>query len=195
MRGIIMHGPGDVRVDVRETPTIEEPTDAVYPSGRRLRLRLRPLALPRCRCTGRAADGPRIRRRRRTDRAGCADRGSRRLRRRVLRHLRQHLRDLPEPATSPGASTGSSSTARSGPKPNMHASHTPMAHLWRPPNTRTRTSFRPCWPPRTCWAPGGSPLMPPRWVRAQQSRSSATVPSASWPSSPRSRWVPRRSSR
>lgn len=29
MRGIIMHGPGDVRVDVRETPTIEEPTDAV----------------------------------------------------------------------------------------------------------------------------------------------------------------------
>ncbi|WP_025158017.1 zinc-dependent alcohol dehydrogenase family protein [Leifsonia aquatica] len=29
MRGVIMHGPGDVRVDEREDPTIIEPTDAI----------------------------------------------------------------------------------------------------------------------------------------------------------------------
>jgi threonine dehydrogenase-like Zn-dependent dehydrogenase len=29
MRGVIMHGPGDVRVEEREDPTIQEPTDAV----------------------------------------------------------------------------------------------------------------------------------------------------------------------
>jgi threonine dehydrogenase-like Zn-dependent dehydrogenase len=29
MRGVIMHGPGDVRVEDRETPTIEAPTDAI----------------------------------------------------------------------------------------------------------------------------------------------------------------------
>jgi len=29
MRGVIMHGPGDVRVEERADPRIEEPTDAV----------------------------------------------------------------------------------------------------------------------------------------------------------------------
>lgn len=29
MRGVVMHGPGDVRVEERPTPTIQEPTDAV----------------------------------------------------------------------------------------------------------------------------------------------------------------------
>ena len=29
MRGVIMHGPGDVRVEDREKPTIVEPTDAI----------------------------------------------------------------------------------------------------------------------------------------------------------------------
>lgn len=29
MRGVVMHGPGDVRVEEREHPTIQEPTDAV----------------------------------------------------------------------------------------------------------------------------------------------------------------------
>lgn len=29
MRGVIMHGPGDVRVEDREDPRIQEPTDAV----------------------------------------------------------------------------------------------------------------------------------------------------------------------
>ena len=29
MRGVIMHAPGDVRVEDRENPTIVEPTDAI----------------------------------------------------------------------------------------------------------------------------------------------------------------------
>ena len=29
MRGVIMHAPGDVRVEERENPTIIEPTDAI----------------------------------------------------------------------------------------------------------------------------------------------------------------------
>ena len=29
MRGVVMHAPGDVRVEEREDPQIEEPTDAV----------------------------------------------------------------------------------------------------------------------------------------------------------------------
>ena len=29
MRGVIMHAPGDVRVEDRENPTIIEPTDAI----------------------------------------------------------------------------------------------------------------------------------------------------------------------
>ena len=29
MRGVVMHAPGDVRVEVREDPTILEPTDAI----------------------------------------------------------------------------------------------------------------------------------------------------------------------
>lgn len=29
MRGVVLHGPGDVRVEEREDPTIQEPTDAV----------------------------------------------------------------------------------------------------------------------------------------------------------------------
>jgi len=29
MRGVIMHGPGDVRVEERERPQIVEPTDAI----------------------------------------------------------------------------------------------------------------------------------------------------------------------
>jgi hypothetical protein len=44
MRGVVMHGPGDVRVEERERPRIVEPTDAII---RVLRLRIRPLALPR----------------------------------------------------------------------------------------------------------------------------------------------------
>ena len=29
MRGVVMHGPGDVRVEERERPRIVEPTDAI----------------------------------------------------------------------------------------------------------------------------------------------------------------------
>ena len=29
MRGVIMHAPGDVRVEDRDMPTIEQPTDAI----------------------------------------------------------------------------------------------------------------------------------------------------------------------
>ena len=47
MRGTVMHGPGDVRVEERDEPRIIEPTDAIIRVRRGLRLRLRPLALPR----------------------------------------------------------------------------------------------------------------------------------------------------
>ena len=34
MRGVIMHAPGDVRVEERDDPTIVEPTDAIIRSPR-----------------------------------------------------------------------------------------------------------------------------------------------------------------
>jgi hypothetical protein len=46
MRGVIMHGPGDVRVEERERPQIVEPTDAKSPRPRVLHLRIRSLAVP-----------------------------------------------------------------------------------------------------------------------------------------------------
>ena len=47
MRGVIMHAPGDVRVEDRENPTIVEPTDAIIRVAAILHLRIRPLAVPR----------------------------------------------------------------------------------------------------------------------------------------------------
>ena len=41
MRATIIHGPGDIRVEDRNYPTVQLPTD------RLLRLRIGPLALPR----------------------------------------------------------------------------------------------------------------------------------------------------
>ena len=52
MRGVIMHAPGDVRVEDRENPAIIEPTDAIIRCRRVLHLRIGPLAVSRRRHRG-----------------------------------------------------------------------------------------------------------------------------------------------
>ncbi len=47
MRGAVLYGPGDVRLDERDEPRIEAPGDAIMRLGRQLRVRLGPVALPR----------------------------------------------------------------------------------------------------------------------------------------------------
>ena len=47
MRGVVMHAPGDVRVEDRERPDDHRADRRDHPPGRDLHLRLRPVALPR----------------------------------------------------------------------------------------------------------------------------------------------------
>ena len=96
MRGVILYGPRDVRVEERDRPDHHRPDRRRHQAGRRLRLRLGPVALPRHRRRRPARpDGPRVRRHRRRSRLRRHERQARRLRRRLLLRLRQHLRDLP----------------------------------------------------------------------------------------------------
>ena len=111
--GVVMYGPGDVRVEDREDPKIIEPTDAIIRLSRDLHLRQRPVALPRRRAGRPPGDGPRVRRRRRGDRLRGPQRQGRRLRRRLVLGLRQHLRDLP--GRLPGVLRA--------PRPDGHARH------------------------------------------------------------------------
>ena len=50
MLATVLHAPGDVRFEDVAEPKIEKPTDAIIKLVRDLRLRVRPLALPR-RCS------------------------------------------------------------------------------------------------------------------------------------------------
>ena len=68
MRGVVMHAPGDVRVEDREDPKIIEPTDAIIRLTATCICGSRPVALPRRRAGRPPGDGPRVRRRRRGDR-------------------------------------------------------------------------------------------------------------------------------
>ena len=95
MRGVIMHAPGDVRVEDRDEPDHHRTHRRDHPHHRVLHLRLRPLAVPRHGPGRPHAHGPRVRRRRHRDRRGRDDAARRRLRRRLVLRLRQHLRDLP----------------------------------------------------------------------------------------------------
>ena len=118
MRGVVMHAPGDVRVEDRDDPTIVEADRRDHPPRRHLHLRLGPVALPRHRARRRTdADGPRVRRRRRGGR-----------RRRHARQARRSSSSAPSsppttparsaaPATSRAASTASP-WAPSAPRPS-----------------------------------------------------------------------------
>ena len=68
MRQVVMHAPGDVRVEDREDPTIIEPTDAIIRLSATCICGQRPVALPGRRAGRAPGDGPRVRRRGRGDR-------------------------------------------------------------------------------------------------------------------------------
>ena len=53
MQGAILYGPRDVRFEERDAPTIIKPTDAIISDFSHLRLRVRPMALPRHQLRGR----------------------------------------------------------------------------------------------------------------------------------------------
>ena len=108
MKGAVLHGPYDVRIEQRDDPTIVEPTDAI--------IRLSAT----CVCgsdlwpyrgtddsDGPAADGSRVRRHRRSRRRRRHHDQTRPVRDRVVLRLRQHLRDLPGRLPELAASTAS----------------------------------------------------------------------------------------
>ena len=162
MRGAVLHAPGDVRVEERADPTIEQPTDAVirlaatcvcgsdlWPyrgieAGRRAR-----------------ADGPRVRRRRRGGRQRRPHRPARPVRRRLVLRLRQHLRDLPGRLPVPLRARRAGRRHRH-PGRVRRGSRWPTAPSSPPPSCRPTTWSRACWPPPTCSAPAGSAPSPPR---------------------------------
>ena len=163
MRGVMLHGPGDVRVEHRADPTITQPTDAIIRVVRHLRVRVGPVALPRHRPgLGPVADGPRVRRRRRGGRQRRPHRSS--------RASSSSARSSPpttparsaRPATSPAACTPSR-WARSARRRSTRASRWPTARSSPRRTCRPRTWSRACWPPRTSWAPAGSARPRRRW--------------------------------
>ena len=96
MRGAVLHGPHDVRLEQRDDPTIIEPTDAI--------IRLSAT----CVCGSDlwpyrgtddygagGPDGSRVRRHRRSRRRRRHDDQAGPVRDRLVLRLRQHLRDLP----------------------------------------------------------------------------------------------------
>ena len=96
MLATVLHAPGDVRFEDVAEPKIEKPTDAIIKLVGDLRLRLRPLALPRLAAARRPdAHGPRILRRGGRGRQRRQVGEARPVRRRLLLHLRQHLSALP----------------------------------------------------------------------------------------------------
>ena len=118
MRGTVLHAPGDVRVEDRDDPTIEQPTDAIIRLSatcvcgsdlwpyRGIEARRR--AVP---------DGPRVRRHRRGGRQRGPHHQARPVRRRLVLRLRQHLRDLPGRLPELAASTRAD-RRRSAPRPS-----------------------------------------------------------------------------
>ena len=187
MRGAVLHAPGDVRVEERADPTIEQarPTRSSGLSAT-------------CVCgsdlwpyrgiddvTRPDPDGPRVRRHRR----GGRQRGHARCSPASSSSARSSPPTTPArsagPATRPTACTPSS-WAPSAPRPSCSGSRSPTAPWWPPPSCPTTTWSRACWPPPTCWAPAGSPPSAPTSGPARPSRSSATARSACsacWPPS------------
>ena len=187
MRGAVLHAPGDIRVEERQDPTIEQPTDADHPARR-------PPASAARTCGPTAASKPinpptpmgheyvgiveEV-----GDEVTHHQAGP--VRRRLVLRLRQHLRDLPgrlPVLLRPPAARW----VPSAPRPSGCASRWPTAR-WSPrPGCPPTTWSRACWRPPTCSAPAGSAPSPPRPDRARPSPSSATVRSACsacWPPS------------
>ena len=187
MRGVVMYGPGDVRVEDRPEPTILKPTDAIIRlsatciCGSDLWPYRGADALDRA-----VADGPRVRRHRRGGRLGGHHDQAGPVRRRVVLRLRQHLRDLPgrlpdllHPPRGPRRAGGAQAQRMRVPLADgtlVATPEVPDAETW------SRTS----WPPPTCSAPAGSPPSPPRSAQARPSPSSVTARSGCsgcWPPS------------
>ena len=133
MRAVMMYGPHDVRVEDRADPVLLKGTDAIIKVSARLRLRVRPVALPRHRphrrsrprwATNTSASSSRSATRSRTSRSviSWSDRSS---------PPTTPARSA-EPATNPDVSTPSP-WAPSAPRPNSPGSRWPTAPWWPPP--------------------------------------------------------------
>ena len=174
MRGAVMHGPGDVRVEEREEPRIVEPTDAIIRVSAACVCGsdLWPYRGIEDRSVGPAPMGHEYV----GDRRGGRRRGHRRqarpVRGRLLLGLGQHLRDLPRRLPERLRATASR-WARSARRPSCCASRWPTAPSSpRPDMPVRRPDPEPAGGRPTCWAPAGSAPSPPRPARARRSPSS-----------------------
>src|SRR4051812_38812498 len=177
MRGALLHAPGDIRVEERDDPRIEQPTDAIIKMS------------ATCVCGSdlwpyrgiEQIDGPTPMGH---EYVGVVEEVGSDVH--IIRPgqfvvgsfwASDNTCDICRAATSPTAPTVCS-WAPSEPRHSTPASHSPTAR-WSPhPVCRTTTWSPACWPRPTCWAPGGSPPLPRRPARARRSPSSATAPSA-----------------
>ena len=176
MRQVVMHGPGDVRVEDREDPRIIEPTDAI--------IRLSAT----CIC------GSDL----------WPYRGAEPVDHQVMGH--EYVGVVEEVGSEVhtvqvgdfvvGSFWASDNTCEIcqagyqaycvhrvlmgtiGTQSGWPASPSPTAPLSQPPACPTPTSFPPSWRLPTCSAPGGSPPRPPKPGPARRSRSSVTARSA-----------------
>ena len=127
MRGVVMYGPGDVRVEEREDPRIIEPTDAI--------IRLSATCICGSDLWPYRGVEPVDHTLMGHEYVGVVeevgddgeDAQAGRLRGRIVRHLRQRLRDLPGRVPVLLRARASSCTPASAPRPRRPASRTPTA--------------------------------------------------------------------
>jgi len=194
MRGVVMHAPGEVRVEDRPEPVVLKPTDAV--------IRLSAT----CICGSDlwpyrgadAVDGPTP--------MGHEYVG-------VVEEVGAEVTSIEPGQFVVGSFFASDNTCeicRAGYQTScIHRQpgapdgaqaqrmRVPLADgtLVATPDSPTTTWCRTSSPPPTSWVPGGSGPWPPRQDPAEPSRSSVTARSVSWPSWRPSSWAPNGSSR
>jgi threonine dehydrogenase-like Zn-dependent dehydrogenase len=193
MRGAVMYGPGDVRVEEREDPRIIEPTDAI--------LRLSAT----CVCGSdlwpyrgiEPIEGPAP--------MGHEYAG-------IVEEVGPEVTTIRPGQFVVGSFWASDNTCalcQAGyqsacvqrvPMGSLGAQaerlRVPLADgtLVAPPTSRRMTWSRACWPPPTCSAPAGSGPWPPRPARTRPWRWSGTGRSGCWPCWPPAGWAPSGSS-
>ena len=96
MKGTVLYGPRDVRFEERDDADDHRADRCHHPDLGHLRVRVRPVALPRHQPDQRAdADGARVLRHRRGGRQRGTVGQAGAVRHRLVRHVRQHLSELP----------------------------------------------------------------------------------------------------
>ena len=177
MRGAVMYGPGEVRVEEREAPQIVEPTDAIirvsaacvcgsdlWPyRGIGVEDSAWPMPMGHEYVGIVEEVGDAVT----TVKPGQFVVGS-------FWASRQHVRDLPRRLPERLREPGADGRARRAGRPAARPAG--RRHADRHARTSRPTTWsRACWRPPTSWAPAGSAPSPPRPARARPSPSSATA--------------------